>query len=139
VSIEVQAMSSGSAIASLELQGKAQNGDWIDLAPPQAPDAAQANGPGVKVSQTFSVRLGNVRADKPLIPSDPSLAGTWQLRARALTSAGTWSDWSASVPLTVEMPLQSVTKSGQTLPPLKDAAWFTASDVKTYNLSVWIP
>jgi len=139
VGILVDAMSSDSAIASIELQAKTPNGDWADLVAPQAVDGDQPNGAGVKVSQRFSVRLGNVRPDKPLVPSDPSLAGLWQLRARALTSSGTWTDWSTAVPLTVELPLQSVTKTGQTLPPTKDAAWFNASEVKTYNLSLWIP
>jgi hypothetical protein len=132
-------MNSESAIASVELQAKTPSGDWADLVAPQAVDASQPNGAGVKISQKFSVRLGSVRADKPLVPTDPSLVGVWQLRARALASSGTWSDWSAAIPLTVEMPLQSVTKTGQTLPPTQDAAWFAASAVKTYNLSLWIP
>ena len=139
VSISVQALDSNAAITSIELQCKAPNGDWTDLASPRAVDGSQPNGAGVKVSQTFSVRLGRVRSDKPLVPSDPSLAGVWQLRARSLNGAGHWSDWSASVPLAVEMPLQNISKTGQTLPPLKDAEWFNASAVKTYNLNLWVP
>jgi hypothetical protein len=139
VLLNVTATSADSAISQIELQGKAPSGDWYDLIPIQNTDPSLPNGAGITVSQNFPVRLGAVRPDKPLIPADLSLAGAWQLRARARTTAGRWSTWSPVSSLAVEVPITTVTKTGQTLPPIADAEWYTASEVRTYNYRVWIP
>ena len=137
--ISVTAKNSTEGIAQIELQAKTPTSDWSDIAPIQAAkdsslSAAQAGG-----TTPFSVRLGSSRTDKPLVPSDSALAGTWQLRARAQSISGKWSDWSANAPLTVEMPIASLTKSARTLPPTQDAGWFSTSPTKTYAVQVWIP
>jgi len=93
-----------------------------------------------------TVQLGDVCADKPLIPTDLSLADTWannglpwlfrtrtinQLREEAI---------SAEIKVQVIIPIRDVTVDTQTLPPAKGQdgdGWFTASAVRPVTVHVW--
>jgi len=94
-----------------------------------------------------TVRLGDVRADKPLIPADLSLGGTWSKSdhvwsfrthtSNDLAQSDTYSD---AVDVHVIIPIKDVTVNTQTLPPAKGQdgdGWFTASDVHPVTLHVW--
>ncbi len=138
VTLKVIGESRESSVSRFEIQAKAPGHDWAPLAS-GGPAADAQNGPRVPVEQTFSVRLGDLNPLKPLIPLDTSLAGPWLLRARVQNSTGSWSTWSAEQPLQVDLPVKDVAVAGQTLPPVQDADWFTASSTQTYTFHVWIP
>lgn len=138
VTFNVVGQSRESGIAAFEVEGRPPNGDWQRLAAGDASEQAP-NGPRVEVSQIFGVRLGDVNLEKPLVPLDPKLAGTWQIRARVRNTLGTWSAWSPAQSLNVLLPLKSTAVLGRTLPPVQDAEWFTASAMKTYSFQVWVP
>jgi|GEM_PF-5398387 len=138
VAFRVTGSSSAGAVANFEIQAKAPVGDWFTLTS-GSPAADTPNGPGISVAQTMSTRLGTVRPDKPLLPSDPSLVGQWRLRARVSDTTGAWSPWAFEQPLNVVYPVKDVTLIGRTLPPVDDAAWFTASPEKQYTTQVLVP
>lgn len=138
VRLEVAGRSATSAIDGFEIQAQSPGRDWFTLIS-GAPSGNEPNGPGNVVRHQFDVTLGEGRADKPIIPSDLSLAGAWKLRARVHAASGKWSEWAFEQPLEVLLPLKSVALTGRTLPPIQDAAWFQTSPYKQYNLSVWIP
>jgi len=94
-----------------------------------------------------NIRLGDVRADKPLIPADLSLADTWANKGKSwlfrthtrneLSNSDTYSD---TVEVQVIIPIRDVTVDTQTLPPAKGQdgdGWFTASDVRPVTVHVW--
>jgi hypothetical protein len=138
VTFKVTGSSRESAIREFELQGRAPDGKWATLAK-TAPAEDSQNGPRIQVPVTFSLRLGESNPQKPLMPADLRQAGTWEFRARVLSTAGTWSDWSDIQPVLAVVPLQTVTLQGRTLPPVQDADWFTASATQSYPLQVWVP
>jgi hypothetical protein len=107
-------------------------------------DAAAANGPGVDVEQTFSVRLGEVAPGAPLIPlsyaQGSPATGTWRFRARVQDSDGSWSQWTLGPDLDVQLPIALVSETLQTLPPAgPEGKWYTSSDPKTFVIKKWIP
>lgn len=138
VSFRVTGSSSAGPVANIEIQAQAPAGEWFTLVS-GGPSGDMPNGPGISVSQTLSVRLGSIRADKPLLPADPSLVGTWKIRARLSDGTGAWSPWSFEQPLTVVYPVKDVALIGRTLPPVEDSAWFTASPEKQYLTQVLVP
>jgi hypothetical protein len=138
VTFDVAGEARESGIAGFEIQARPPGGDWFLLAS-GSPSGTTPNGPRTAVPQTFSVKLGALNPLKPLIPADPSLAGVWQIRARVQSTAGVWSSWAFEQPLNVVMPVQVLTKSGRTLPPLADADWYQASPTQTYTFTVLIP
>lgn len=138
VSFRVAGSSSSGPVTNFEVQAKAPTGEWFTLTS-GGPAADAPNGPGVGVSQTLSARLGDVRADKPLLPADPNLVGTWTIRARLSDATGAWSPWAFEQPLHVVYPVKDVTLTGRTLPPVEDAAWFTVSPEKQYLTQVLVP
>lgn len=138
VSFRVAGSSASGPVTNFEVQAKAPTGEWFTLTS-GGPAADAPNGPGVGVSQTLSARLGDVRADKPLLPADPNLVGTWTIRARLSDATGAWSPWAFEQPLHVVYPVKDVTLTGRTLPPVEDAAWFTASPEKQYLTQVLVP
>ncbi len=127
-----------SAVAEFELQARAPQAEWTTLLR-GSPSPDVPNGPRVPVSQRFSVKLGDSHPQKPLLPAAPGLAGTWHFRVRARSQAGQWSAWSAEVPLSVVMPVQTVHKRGRTLPPVDEADWYEASEYKDYAFQVLVP
>lgn len=138
VTLDVVGQARESGIAAFEIQAKPPGHEWMLLAS-GSPAREVANGPRASVPQTFSVKLGETNATKPLIPADPSLAGTWQIRARVQSTAGSWSAWSFEQPLNVVMPIELITKTGRTLPPVADVAWYKASPLKSYSFKVLVP
>ncbi len=127
-----------SAVAEFELQARAPQAEWTTLLR-GSPSPDVPNGPRVPVSQRFSVKLGDSHPQKPLLPAAPGLAGTWHFRVRTRSQAGQWSAWSAEVPLSVVMPVQTVHKRGRTLPPVDEADWYEASEYKDYAFQVLVP
>jgi hypothetical protein len=93
-----------------------------------------------------SVRLGDVRADKPLIPADLSLGDTWDqkgkswlFRTHTVNQLGEEAI-SPEIKVQVIIPIKDVTVNTQTLPPAKGQdgyGWFTASAVRPVTLHVW--
>jgi hypothetical protein len=138
VAFDVVGQARESGISDFEIQAKPPGQDWYSLTA-GAPAPNSANGPRVSVKQSFSVKLGASNPQKPLLPADVSLAGGWLVRARVRSTAGVWSAWSFEQPLSVVMPVQSVTKQGRTLPPLDDADWFTPSKEQAYGFNVLVP
>jgi hypothetical protein len=129
------------AARSFELQTQQPGGaEWTTL----SVDAAAANGPGVDVEQTFSVRLGEVAPGAPLIPlsyaQGSPATGTWRFRARVQDSDGSWSQWTLGPDLDVQLPIALVSETLQTLPPAgPEGKWYTSSDPKTFVIKKWIP
>jgi trimeric autotransporter adhesin len=126
------------AVQALQLQCKQPGGTWVDLA------VVTPSTSGVTVDQIFSVRLGEVVADQPLVPlsyqQGAPLTGDWYFRVRSQNTMGAWSDWSNEVKVNVVLPLVTKTTSGKTVPPpgpLGD--WFTESTVGNYTIKMWIP
>jgi hypothetical protein len=93
-----------------------------------------------------NIRLGDARADKPLIPADLSLGGTWSnpdhvwlFRTHVVSQLGEEA-YSDKIPVQVIIPIRDVTVDTQTLPPAKGQdgdGWFTASAVRPVTLLVW--
>jgi hypothetical protein len=138
VTFEVVGQARESGISAFEIQAKPPGGEWLLLAS-GAPTADVPNGPRASVPQKFSVKLGDSNPIKPLVPLDPLLAGSWQIRARVQSTAGVWSPWTFEQPLNVVMPIQIVTKKGRTLPPVADADWYEASSLQAYTFKVLVP
>lgn len=138
VSFHATGRSDTGEIRHFELQAKAPSGDWYTLGT-TAPDENAPNTIGREVPRTFRVKLGEVQPSKPLVPADPSLAGTWSIRARVSDSAGNWSPWAFEQPLQVIMPIKDLTLPTRTLPPVQDAEWFSASPIKPATFHVLVP
>lgn len=138
VSFHATGRSDTGEIRHFELQAKAPSGDWYTLGT-TAPDENAPNTIGREVPGTFRVKLGEVQPSKPLVPADPSLAGTWSIRARVSDSAGNWSPWAFEQPLQVIMPIKDLTLPTRTLPPVQDAEWFSASPIKPATFHVLVP
>lgn len=138
VAFKVTGHSNDSSVERFEIQAKAPSGDWYTLAT-TAPASTTPKGPGVDVTGELHTRLGEVRADKPLLPADVSLAGTWSIRARVSDAAGNWSPWAFEQPLRVIMPIQDLSLPTRTLPPVQDSEWFVASPTQVATFHVVVP
>jgi hypothetical protein len=136
---------SGKEIVRLELQTLSSEADaaWTLLAA-AAPATKGLEGTQQVGSRVFSVRLGEVAADNPLVPlsfqKGVPLTGVWRFRARVQDVDGRWSDWTAELPVRVQLPLVAHSEQLQTLPPAgTQGAWFKASETKNFEFQVWVP
>lgn len=126
------------SIRAVELQGQSPGGTWKTLgsyAPPTSTTDADAD---------FSLMLDSTVPDKPLVPASyeagAPLTGEWRFRARVQDAGGTWSAFSAEIPVEVVLPIATKSVSGQTVPPPGPVGdWFTPSPVQTFTLQFWIP
>jgi len=129
----------------LELQARssAADAEWVLLA--SGTPANKGIESTLQVSsRVFVLRLGEVAADNPLVPLSfqmgAPLTGLWLFRARAQDVDGRWSDWTAELPVRVQLPLVARSEQLQTLPPVgAQGAWFKASEPKTFEFQVWVP
>jgi hypothetical protein len=139
---QVIAISTLSPLSVVELQAKQPGSDklWITLKSFSVPQNTKT------FTGIATVQLGDVCADKPLIPADLSLGGTWPKglswlfrthTRNELPDSDTYSD---TVEVRVIIPTRDVTVDTQTLPPAKGQdgdGWFTASAVRPVALHVW--
>jgi len=129
----------------LELQARssAEDAEWALMAS-GTPSDKSLEGTQQVASRVFTLRLGEVAADNPLVPlsfqKGSPLTGIWRFRARAQDADGRWSDWTAELPVRVQLPLVARSEQLQTLPPAgAQGAWFKASEPKTFEFQVWVP
>lgn len=121
-----------------ELEARWGADSWAPLA------AATIDAPGIALERDFEVCLGGSVAEQPLIPlsfqqGNPH-TGPWHFRARVRDTTGSWSAWSADVPVQVVLPLASASETLRTVPPAGGMGeWFTASNPKTFTVPMWIP
>jgi hypothetical protein len=138
---QVIANSTLAPLTAVELQVQRPNTiDWTTLKSFSVPSSAKT------FTGVANVRLGDVRADKPLIPADLSLGDTWNqkgkswlFRTHTVNQLGEEAI-SPEIKVQVIIPIKDVTVDTQTLPPGKGQdgdGWFTASAVRPVTLHVW--